>query len=108
MAHSRYYGCLLILALAAPLVRAADPEPEKGQATFQKTCVACHYADKTEKKLGPGLKELYEKPTLNNGKQVTDENVKAWIENGGNGMPPYKTLLSAGDISNLLAYLKTL
>jgi len=110
MAHSRHFGWLLILALAvlAPLAHSADGDAEQGKATFDKYCFACHYTDKTEKKLGPGLKELFEKETLVNEKEVSDENVRAFIETGGNGMPTYEGMLSAGDMDNLLSYLKTL
>ena len=44
----------------------------------------------------------------NNGKKPTDANVKAIIDKGGNGMPPYEELLSAEEKANVIAYLKTL
>jgi len=108
MAHNMLVGLLLLLVLSAPPSPAAEPDLERGEATFQKTCTVCHYPDRTEKKLGPGLKGLFEKKTLANGEEMTVENVTAGIEAGGNGMPPYKGLLSGVDMSNLLAYLQSL
>jgi len=108
MKHGRYIGWILMAILAVPLASAADGDPERGEAVYQKSCVACHYADRTDKKQGPGLKGLFDKATLANGKQVSEENVLAVIDAGGNGMPPYRTLLSEVQKQHLLAYLKTL
>jgi mono/diheme cytochrome c family protein len=41
-------------------------------------------------------------------KPVTDANVLAQINTGGNGMPAYADQLSADEKANLLAYLHTL
>ncbi|MDQ1471055.1 MAG: cytochrome c, partial [Bryobacterales bacterium] len=43
-----------------------------------------------------------------NGKPVTDATVLAKINEGGNGMPAYKDMLTDEEKANLLAYLKTL
>jgi mono/diheme cytochrome c family protein len=45
---------------------------------------------------------------LNNGKKVTEDNVRSQIEEGGNGMPAYKEMLSEDEKTDLIAYLKTL
>jgi cytochrome c len=79
----------------------------KGKDTFEQ-CAVCHNTDTDEKKMGPSLKGLFKRKTLQNGKPVNDENVLAQINNGGNGMPAYADMLSADDKANLLAYLHTL
>ncbi len=81
--------------------------PAKGKEVFEQ-CAVCHNADSTEKKMGPGLKGLYKKAKLSNGKPVNDSTVRAVIDAGGNGMPAYKELLSEQEKANLIAYLKTL
>jgi mono/diheme cytochrome c family protein len=43
-----------------------------------------------------------------NGKKPTEANVKAKVEEGGNGMPAYNEMLSDDEKADLLAYLKTL
>jgi cytochrome c len=103
------------LASAAFLMAQQDAKPkdavagdaEKGKETFEQ-CGACHNTDTDEKKMGPSLKGLYKKDKLHNGKAVTDANVKAVIDKGGNGMPPYEELLSVEEKANVIAYLKTL
>jgi cytochrome c2 len=95
--------------LAAGFVIAADAKGDaaKGKETFDQ-CSVCHNTDTDEKKIGPSLKGLYKHDKLKNGKKVTDENVKAMINAGGNGMPAYADLLSDAEKANVIAYLKTL
>jgi cytochrome c len=54
------------------------------------------------------LKGLYKKEKLTNGKKPSDATVKAKVDEGGNGMPAYKDVLSDQEKDDLLAYLKTL
>jgi mono/diheme cytochrome c family protein len=63
---------------------------------------------KPGKEGGPGFKGLFRRAKLSNGKPVSDENVTARINAGGEGMPPYKDILSDKERADLLAYLKTL
>jgi cytochrome c len=79
----------------------------KGQEVFQQ-CGVCHNADSTEKKMGPGLKGLFQKEKMTNDKKPTEANVRAKIDEGGNGMPAYKDMLSDEEKNNVIAYLKTL
>ena len=82
-------------------------DPDKGKEVFQQ-CGVCHNADSTDKKMGPGLKGLFKHDKLVNGKKVTDATVRDQIEQGGNGMPSYKDMLSDTEKDDLIAYLKTL
>ncbi len=99
-------GLGLMLAASLPL-SAADPDAKKGQAAFE-GCAICHNADSTETKIGPGLKDLYKREKLVNGKPVNDANVKALITDGSGAMPPFGDAISAEDKDNIIAYLKTL
>jgi cytochrome c len=89
------------------LASAKKPDAAKGKEVFEQ-CSVCHNADSTEKKMGPGLKGLFSKDKLTNGKKPTEANVRAKIDEGGNGMPAYKEMLSDDEKADLLAYLKTL
>ena len=80
----------------------------KGKAKFEATCSACHNADSAEKKMGPGLKGLYKRAKLANGKAMTDANVLALINDGGTVMPPLADTLSKAEKDDIIAYLKTL
>jgi cytochrome c len=101
----------IFAALAAGtgmMVRAADKgDAAKGKEVFEQ-CGVCHNPDTDEKKMGPGLKGLFKKDKLNNGKKPTEANIRAQIDDGGNGMPAYKDILSDTEKDDLVAYLKTL
>ena len=95
--------------LMSSLAMGADKkgDAEKGKEVFQQ-CGVCHNADSTEKKMGPGLKGLFSHDKMLNGKKPTEANVRAKIDEGGNGMPAYKEILSDEEKDNVIAYLKTL
>lgn len=95
----------MVGAMAA--VAAGKGDAAKGKEVFDQ-CAVCHNADSTEKKMGPGLKGLFQKDKMANGKKPTEANVRAQIDEGGNGMPPYKDMLSDQEKDDLIAYLKTL
>lgn len=115
-----------ILALAvASAVLAQETPPEKAQSkksangnsaavargkdVFDKKCGLCHYADSDAKKIGPGLKGLSKRGTFTiKNEKVTDESLKAWIENGDSLMPPFKDVLEPAQIKDVIAYVKTL
>lgn len=80
----------------------------KGKEVFESNCSVCHNSDSTEVKVGPGLKGLFKRATLNNKKKVTEANVREMINMGGNGMPSYEDMLSAAEKADVIAYLKTL
>src|SRR6266852_3663451 len=94
-------GCLgLLLAIGAPL-KAADGDAKKGEAVFDNS-------DSTETKIGPGLKGLFKREKLVNGKPVNEANVKALITEGSGAMPPFADAISSEDKDNIIAFLKTL
>jgi len=96
------------LTAGSRVLLAADKgDAAKGKAVFQQ-CAVCHNADSDQKKMGPGLKGLFTKAKLADGKKPTEATVRAKIEAGGNGMPAYKDMLTEAEKANLVAYLKTL
>ncbi len=108
MHRLRIFAVCAVLAAGSRLVPAAGKgDPAKGKEVFEQ-CGVCHNADSDEKKMGPGLKGLFKKDKLTNGKKPTEANVRAKIDEGGNGMPAYKDMLSDEEKDNLIAYLKTL
>lgn len=98
-------GMMLVASALSP-VMAADAA--KGKEIVTEQCGVCHNTDSDEKKMGPGLKGLFKKAKLKNGKAVNEANVKAVIDAGGNGMPAYADMLSAEEKGNVIAFLKTL
>jgi mono/diheme cytochrome c family protein len=81
----------------------------KGKEVFDQKCGICHFADSDAKKIGPGLKGISKRGTFTvNNNKFTEETLKAWIENGDSLMPPFKEVLDAEQIKDVIAYVKTL
>jgi mono/diheme cytochrome c family protein len=81
----------------------------RGKDVFQQKCSTCHYDTSDAKKIGPGLKGLGKRGTFTvNNNKVTDETLKAWIENGDSQMPPFKDVIEDSQIKDVIAYVKTL
>jgi cytochrome c2 len=99
--------CLTAAAGTVTALMGAKGDAAKGKEVFSQ-CAICHNADSDEKKMGPGLKGLFKKDKLGDGKKASEANIRARIDDGGNGMPPYKELLDDGQKDDLIAYLKTL
>ncbi|HEX3747033.1 MAG TPA: c-type cytochrome [Bryobacteraceae bacterium] len=99
--------CMTMAAGSVTALMGAKGDPAKGKEVFEQ-CSVCHNADSDEKKMGPGLKGLFKKSKLNDGKAVNEANIRARIDDGGNGMPPYKDVLDDQQKEDLIAYLKTL
>jgi mono/diheme cytochrome c family protein len=117
-------GWLFILLLAAVLPAATvgwakskaalSPAAKAGQKIYEQQCTMCHYADQAKNKIGPGLKGVLKNKELPfSHKPATVASVREQIEKGNPKgkpmpMPPFADKLSAKDMSNLIAYLKTL
>ena len=65
----------------------------KGKEVFDQ-CAVCHNSDSTDVKMGPGLKGFSKNPNLIERQAGNDATVMAKINEGGNGMPAYKDILS--------------
>lgn len=80
----------------------------RGRSVYQRYCVICHHPASTAKKIGPGLKGVYQQKTFADGRAVNDDNMRNWIEEGGKDMPQFKNSLKPQQILDLIAYMKTL
>ena len=79
-----------------------------GRALFGSKCGFCHYADRTDSKLGPGLKGVLAGETLPISRRpATPENVKSQLLTPYRSMPSFDSL-SEQEIEDLVVYLKTL
>jgi cytochrome c2 len=86
----------------------ATADADRGQTLFDQQCSFCHYADRTESKLGPGLKGILKGETLPvSGKPATPENIIQQLKNPYQNMPSFGSL-SQQEMGELLAYLKSL
>ncbi len=99
--------CVGLAVGSKVMLSAGKGDAAKGKAVFEQ-CGVCHNPDSDEKKMGPGLKGLFKKDKMTNGKKPTEANVRTRIDEGGSGMPAYKDMLSDSEKDDLIAYLKTL
>jgi mono/diheme cytochrome c family protein len=82
--------------------------PLTGRGLFEANCAICHYHDRKDKKVGPGLAELFKSPKLpDSGLPVTEENVRERIVKGGDKMPSFKHLKD-DELKAIIDYLKEL
>ena len=85
-----------------------------GQKVFKQNCALCHYPNKSDTKMGPGLKGLFRNKELpESHRPVTEANVREQIQKGSPNakpmsMPAFQDKLSPDEINNLIEYLKRL
>src|SRR5579862_6657466 len=82
-----------LLAASQGVFGAGKGDAAKGKEVFEQ-CGVCHNADSDEKKMGPGLKGLFKKDKLTNGKKPTEANIRSRVDEGGSGMPFYYNIMS--------------
>ncbi len=79
-----------------------------GASLYNTKCLSCHYADRDDKKNGPGLKDLFKKEKLpHSGRSTTVENVKQQLIRPILTMPSFG-MLTDQEMADLIAFLKTL
>jgi len=98
---------VLLIAVWVASPAFANGDAAKGKELFQ-TCAGCHNTANDQKKMGPSLRSLFGKVTLRNGKHADDENVRAIVLEGFNGMPSFRYSFRPAEIDDLMAYLHTL
>jgi cytochrome c len=109
-------GCLVVAGGGAILAQDSGKKASgggaavaRGKTVFQQKCAVCHYDTSDQKKIGPGLKGIGKRGTFTvNGNKITDESLRNWIENGDQLMPPFKEVLEASQVKDVIAYVKTL
>jgi len=115
-------GTALVFATAAEQKKAGKPgekkpakaavkvagDKDKGQELYKAYCALCHYADKTDKRVGPGLKGVYRHEMMSDGMPVSDANMRKIIKEGRGKMAGLKDKLNDKQVDDLIAYLRTL
>ena len=99
----------LLLPLTVFSTQDSKSTSADGGAIYKKNCNMCHFPDKADKKLGPGLKDLFKNKELpQSHKPVTEAIIREQIEKGSKAMPAFGKKLSAAEMDALMTYLKTL
>jgi len=81
-------------------------EEARGAQVFGQKCARCHHPNDTRPLNGPGLQAITKIKSMPSGAPPTDERLTEVILHGRNNMPG--TQLTDDQLSDLLAYLKTL
>ena len=75
----------------------------------EKGCNDCHFVDRTDTKVGPGLKGIFKRDRLPvSGRAVNEANMRKQLISPFRAMPSYANRLSDQQIKALIAFLKTL
>ncbi|CAB1083255.1 hypothetical protein D1AOALGA4SA_10829 [Olavius algarvensis Delta 1 endosymbiont] len=103
-----YFGGEIVYGTKAPEGAEVGELAAKGTLVFQKNCSACHLTDSTAKKIGPGLKGLFngEKFPVS-GRAISEENFRTLLLKPIAKMPPFGHLPDE-EVDALIEYLKTL
>lgn len=104
-----FFGGELVYGARAGTVGSGDtPLIGQGADLFMQKCAVCHFADKRETKIGPGLKGLFQQDRLAvSQKPVSEDAIINQLISPGGSMPPFPDL-NQEQIRALIAYLKTL
>ena len=79
-----------------------------GKDVFTANCSGCHFPDRKDTKVGPGLLGLFKNPKLpKSGRTASEKTVRETIVNGREKMPPFKHL-KENELDALVDYLKSL
>jgi len=103
---------LLMTAFAIPLsAQAADAE--LGEQVFKKRCAVCHNPMTAQRKIGPGLKGVFEREAESGIGKLTESRLHEWLENPKSlkpktRMPKYGPMQDAETRQAVVDYLKTL
>jgi mono/diheme cytochrome c family protein len=104
---------LLLLAGCRSEEKAAPPakltaQQERGRQLFSANCQVCHEVKGSTTVQGPSLESLYKKPALPSGAPTNDERVRDAIVMGRPNMPGYQYMFTDEQVSDVIAYLRTL
>lgn len=95
-----------VLVGAGAYGRPVPPDAAGGKTVYANNCVACHGEDGAGTSTGQALSA----PDLRSDavQKVTDAEMKQQVMNGKNNMPPFKDTLKPAEVSDVIAYVRTL
>lgn len=103
-----YFGGELVFGKPAQAGKIEGGPAGEGAIVFNQNCSGCHYSDKTETKIGPGMKGIFKMEKLPvSGRPVTEANVRLQIKTPYGNMPAFPELAEE-KMDALIAFLKSL
>lgn len=103
-----FFGGELVYGTRSTKEAPKDARIELGASFFAQNCAMCHYIDRTDTRIGPGLKDLFQQDKLPiSGKPVTEDSIKSQLKTPVERMPAFANLTKE-ELGALIEYLKTL
>jgi len=103
-----FFGGELVYGTRSTKEAPNDARVEQGAAFFAQNCAMCHYSDRTDTRIGPGLKDLFKKDKLPiSGKPVIDDSIKSQLKTPVDRMPAFVDITEE-ELGALIEYLKTI
>lgn len=103
-----YFGGELVYGKKIKVDKIEGELAKEGAAIFNRNCIECHYTDRADTKVGPGLKGLFKLKKFPVSKRsVTEANIREQLEKPFRMMPPFSDLTEK-QLEALLAFLKGL
>ena len=97
----------MLIALLYLSMLASAQDPAEGKKLFETKCGVCHSTDTPELRIGPSLKGA-KSGMLSSGKYANHATILKRIDEGGNGMPVFRDLLTKEQKENIISYVLTL
>jgi mono/diheme cytochrome c family protein len=102
-----FFGGQLVYGVKEPAGAESQGAAASGALVFQQNCAACHHADSTDSKIGPGLKGIFKQDEFPvSGWPANEENFRKQLKTPFSKMPSFAQL-SDEQIDELIAYLKS-
>ena len=103
-----FFGGELVYGTRSTKEAPKDARIEQGASFFAQNCAMCHYSDRTDTRIGPGLKDLFQQDKLPiSGKPVTGDSIKSQLKTPVDRMPAFADITEE-ELDALTKYLKTL
>ncbi len=103
-----YFGGELVYGRKQAPAEMPEGLAREGARVFNQKCVFCHFPDRTDHGVGPGLKGLFQRQTLHKSQwPATEANIRKQLITPFDSMPVIEPL-PAETVDALIAYLKTL
>jgi len=103
---------LILFCFALPL-NALAANAELGEKIFNKRCKVCHNSLTAKRKIGPGLKGVFEREAISGIGTLTESRLHEWIQNPRSvkpktRMPKYGPMQDVEKRQAVIDFLKTL
>ena len=103
-----FFGGELVYGTGDKAGAGADERVARGASIFEQKCALCHYTDRHEKRIGPGLKDLFHKGRMpSSGRPVSAEAIASLLKAPYDSMPVFADI-EGEELEALIEYLKTL